>query len=305
VLTRHRGRILQYPGLKDALRLAAYFVSVILIGALIAPILFWSAQWLARHGVLSFLASFDFEVFFHRALLVSAVLLLWPLLRSVGVRRLGDLGIRPNPRRWRDLGAGFLVALLPLLCCAAILLGLHVYALRQTIAWNALGRMVLAAAVVPPIEETFFRGLVLGILLRTGHKYLSMFLTSVLFSVVHFLKAPEGTSPVVTFASGFQSIAHVFVQFTEPMLLLAGFTTLFLVGWILADARIRTASLWLPIGLHAGWILGSGVFGKIARREMLLLPWLGKNLLVGLIPLAVLALTWMIVRIWWRRENRI
>ena len=291
--------------LKDALRLAIYFVSVILIGALIAPILFWSAQLLARHGVLSFLGTFDFELFFHRALLVSAVLLLWPLLRWIGVRRLADLGIKANLRRWRDFGAGLSLALLPLVCCALILLALHVYSLRQTIAWTPLGRIILAAAVVSPIEETFFRGLVLGVLLRCGRKYLAIFLTSALFSVVHFLKAPEGTSPVVIFASGFQSIAHAFGQFTEPMLVVAGFTTLFLAGWILADVRIRTASLWLPIGLHAGWIFGSGVFGKITRREMLLLPWLGKNLLVGLVPLAVLLLTWIIVRRCLSRESRV
>jgi uncharacterized protein len=305
VLTRHRGRILQYPVLKDALRLAIYFVSVILIGALIAPILFWSAQLLASDGVLPFLGTFDFELFFHRALLVSAVLLLWPFLCWIRVRRLEDLGIKANPQRWRDFGAGFFLALLPLVGCALILLALHVYSLRQTISWTPLGRITLAAAVVPPVEETFFRGLVLGALLRSGRKYLAIFLTSALFSVVHFLKAPKGTSPVVTFASGFQSIAHAFSQFTEPMLILAGFATLFLVGWILADVRIGTASLWLPVGLHAGWILGSGVFGKIARREMLLPPWLGKNLLVGLIPLAVLFLTWIIVRIWLSRENRV
>ena len=123
-----------------------------------------------------------------------------------------------------------------------------------------------------------------------------MFLTSALFSVVHFLKAPEGTSAVVTWTSGFNSIAHAFAQFREPMLMLAGFTTLFLIGWILADARLRTASLWLPIGLHTGWILGNGVFSRITRREMLLLPWLGRNLLIGLIPLGVLAITWFIVR---------
>jgi membrane protease YdiL (CAAX protease family) len=144
--------------------------------------------------------------------------------------------------------------------------------------------------------------LVLGIFLRSGRKYLSMFLTSALFSVVHFLKAPEGTSPVVNWASGFQSIAHSFAQFSEPMLLVAGFTTLFLIGWVLADARLLTASLWLPIGLHSGWILGNGVFSRIAHREMLLLPWLGRNLLVGLIPLGVVSVTWILVRIWCREK---
>src|SRR5439155_47990 len=80
-----------------------------------------------------------------------------------------------------------------------------------------------------------------------------IFVTSALFSIVHFLKAPMRTSTIVTWSSGFNSIAHSFSQFANPMLVAAGFTTLFLIGWILADARVRTRSLWLAIGLRAGW----------------------------------------------------
>ena len=278
---------------------------MIVVGALIAPILFWGSQALMRHGQVTFLGRFDFEVFFHRALLVSAIILIWPLFRTIGVRRLGDLGLRPNRHRWYDLGVGFISALLPLGLCGLVLIAAHVYSIRPSIAWGPLGRTVASAIAVPWIEETFFRGLVLGVLLRRGRKYLAMGLTSALFSVVHFLKAPEGTSPDVTWSSGFQSIAHSFAQFSDPTLVVFGFTTLFLIGWILADARIRTASLWLPVGLHAGWILGNGVFNRIARREMLLLPWLGRNLLVGLIPLAVVCMTWMIVRFWCNRERSV
>ena len=289
--------------MKDAVRLALYFVAVVLTGALLAPSLFWSAQFLGRHDRLTFLKQFDFEQFFHRALLVSAILFLWPLLRSVGVRRLGDLGLQVNIRRWRDLGGGFVVALMPLILCGAGLILAGIYSLRASVNWPQLMRTISAALAVPWIEETFFRGLVLGILLRSGRKYLAMALTSGLFSIVHFLKAPEGTSTDVTWTSGFRSIAHAFVQFGEPMLLLAGFTTLFLIGWILADARIRTASLWLPVGLHAGWIFGNGVFNRFARRQFVMLPWLGRNLLVGLIPLALLAITWMIVRMIWKHRE--
>ena len=288
--------------MKDALRLLGYFAAVVLVGALVAPPLYWAAQSLARYPALNSLGSFDFEVFFHRALLVAALLFLWPLLRSVSLRQLSDLELRPNNRRWRDLGLGFVAALLPIMLCGAVLIAARVYSVRPTVASAPMIRTVATAIAVPFIEESLFRGLVLGILLRSGRKYLSMFVTSALFSVVHFLKAPEGTSAIVTWTSGFQSIAHSFAQFSEPLLVLAGFTTLLLIGWVLADARILTASLWLPIGLHAGWILGNGVFSRIARREILLLPWLGRNLLVGLIPLGVVSLTWLVIRIWSREK---
>ncbi|MEY2487645.1 MAG: protease family protein [Verrucomicrobiota bacterium] len=289
--------------MKDAVRLVVYFVTVVVLGALLAPILFWAAQWLTAHDIFPFLARFDFETFFHRALLLAAVLLIWPLFRAIKVRQLSDLDLQPNPRRWRHLFGGFLSAIVPLFCCGLILVTTQVYSIRLHIAWSTLGAILLTAVVVPAIEESFFRGLVLGILLRSRRQYLSIGITSALFAIVHFLKAPERTSAIVTWTSGFRSVAHSFAQFSEPMLVLTGFTTLFLIGWILGDTRVRTRSLWVSIGLHAGWILGNGVFNKIARRQIMLLPWLGKNLLIGIIPLGVICLTWIIVRLWLGRQR--
>ena len=284
--------------MKDAARLLVYFVATVFLGTLLAPILFWGAQWLVGRGWFPFLAKFDFETFFHRALLLAGLILIWPFLRSIRVRTTSDLALESNPHWLRDVMAGFVLSATPLLCCGAIVIALHVYSLRHAIDAAALARVVGSALVVPVIEETFFRGVVLGILLRSGRNYLSIFATSAFYSIVHFLKAPEHTSTVVSWTSGFRSVANSFAQFADPMLVAAAFTTLFLIGWILADARLRTRSLWLPIGLHAGWILANGVFNKIAHREMLALPWLGKNLLVGFVPLAVGLLTWALLRIW-------
>jgi membrane protease YdiL (CAAX protease family) len=141
-------------------------------------------------------------------------------------------------------------------------------------------------------------------LLRAGAPLFATLVTSAFFSILHFLKAPEQTTTDVTWASGFVSIANSFAQFQQPMLVLAGFTTLFLLGWILADARIRTGSLWMPIGLHAGWIFSSAIFNKFARREFEALPWLGRNLLIGIAPLCVALVSWAILRTWLKHVER-
>src|SRR5438045_2677001 len=138
----------------------------------------------------------------------------------------------------------------------------------------------------------------LGLLLRSGKRWLAMFVTSAFYSVVHFLKSSDQPATTVTWTSGFNAIAHAFGQFREPMLVAAGFTTLFLIGWVLAEARLRTRSLWSPIGLHAGWIFGRGVLQAIARRQFIVLPWLGRSLLVGIVPLALVSLTWILMRAW-------
>ena len=289
--------------MKDAARLAAYFIAIVVGGALLAPILFWSAQALAAHGVFPFLAKYDFDRFFHRAILIAAVVLLWPLLRASNVRGLADLGLAPNPHWARDVGCGILLSVIPLLFCAALLIALRVYSFRHVIIWPRIGTVLLAAISVPFIEETFFRGIVLGILLRTGQKLLSIVAVSGLFAVVHFLKGAEHESGIVTWISGFQSIRDAFAGFGDPMMVLAAFATLFLIGCILADARVLTRSLWLPIGLHAGWIFASGTFNWLARRQMVAFPWLGKNLLVGLIPLGLAAVTWTVMRLWLKHDR--
>jgi uncharacterized protein len=286
--------------LKDAARLLGYFAATILFGAIAAPLLFWSAQWLAAHGVFPGLAHFDFETFFHRALLLGAFLFLWPFLRWLRVKGLRDLGLAPNRHRGRDATTGFLISASPVLCCGVFLLASGNYTMRPHVAWAALAAVTLTAAVVAFIEETLFRGLFLGVLLRGNQPLTAALLSSAIFSIVHFLKAPDRTTTSVTWTSGFISLAHSFDQFAEPMLVLAGFTTLFLIGVILAYARLRTRSLWLPIGLHAGWILASGAFNKMAHREIVALPWLGKSLLIGVVPLGACLASWVLLGAWLR-----
>jgi membrane protease YdiL (CAAX protease family) len=282
--------------------LALYLTAVVIVAVAIAPLLFWSAQSLVAHGLFSFLVKYDFETYFHRAVLIAAAVLLWPFLRVSGVRRIADLDLKSNTHWGRNLLAGVVFSMVPLLCCGALLVGFHVYSLRHIFVWSRLGKLILAAITVPLIEEAFFRGIILGVLLKSGRKYPAIVAVSALFAIVHFLKAPDRTSATVTWISGFNSISHAFAQFGNPIMLLSAFATLFLIGCILADARVLTRSLWLSIGLHAGWILGSGVFSLISRQRMLALPWLGKNLLVGVVPLGVATITWILMRAWLRHD---
>ena len=289
--------------MKDAAKLAAYFIGIVIVGALLAPILFWSAHSLAAHGLFSFLAKYDFETFFHRGILIAAAILLLPFLYISHVRSMSDLGLASNSRWVRDLCVGILVSLIPLLCCGALLVAFHIYAFRHTFALPRLGKVLVASITVPFIEEAFFRGIVLGLLLRTGRKYIAILAVSAIFAAVHFFKAPERTFVIVTWTSGLNSIVHSFGRVGDPMMLASAFATLFLFGCILAMARVHTDSLWLPIGLHAGLIFGSGTFSWLTHRQIVAFPWLGKNLLVGIVPLGVAAVTWIMTRAWLKYDR--
>ena len=265
-----------------------------------APPLFWLGQSLIAHGILPSLARVDFESYFHRALLIAALVLLWPLLQALRIGGQRDLALEKNPRAGTDLAIGLAIAAIPLFCCGAVIIAIHIYSLRHAFLWQKMPTVIIAASIVPILEEVLFRGLILGVLLRSFSRLGALLLTSGLFSIVHFLKAPDQTTPndAVRWFSGFNSIAHSFGQFGDPMLLAAGFLTLFAIGCILADARLQTSSLWLPIGLHAGWIFANGTFSKAAHREVLALPWLGKDLLVGIVPLILALASWALMRLW-------
>ena len=290
--------------MKDATRLLLYLAGVLLCGALLAPPLFWGGQILVAHRILPTLARFDFESYFDRAVLVTALALLWPLFRALRVRSWHDLELEKNPRRVADLGAGFVIAAVPLLCCGAVLVLLPYYTLRHPFLWGKMPAVLGAVLVVPLLEELLFRGFILGVLLRSYSRGAALLITSALFSIVHFLKSPAASLPndSINWLSGFVALGHSFWQFGNPLLFLGGFFTLFAVGCILADARLLTRSLALPIGLHAGWILANGLFSKAAHRELLALPWIGKDLLVGIVPLSVALLTWGLVRAWVERK---
>ena len=126
-------------------------------------------------------------------------------------------------------------------------------------------------------------------------------------SLAHF--APSRIGP----SSGFAMTAEIFRRIAQPALFISEFLTLFAIGLLLALARTRTASLWLPLGLHAGWIfintlyMGTTLTTKALKRGDFSLgsgpsaiPLIGSQLKIGLLPLAVLLLSGLAL-LWWLR----
>ncbi|MDQ2867830.1 MAG: CPBP family intramembrane metalloprotease [Verrucomicrobiota bacterium] len=282
--------------MKDTAKLFAWFLAVLVLAGLATPPIY---QW--AHASVPALAKYGFDNFLHRILLICALILAWPLARSLRLRSRANLHLDHNRRALRDVALGFFFAVIPLVITAAILLATHAFVFRAPPPWSKLGTLLLTAAAVSLLEEVLFRGVILAIFLRHFRNVTAAILTSFIFAAVHFLKTPDRADLVVTWASGLRELAAAFAQFADPILLLAAFATLFMVGLILADARIRTRSLWLSIGLHGGWILASGAFSKFTQRTVVMMPWMGGNLLVGIIALAVGLLTWLGL-VWWLRH---
>lgn len=289
-----------------------------MLGALLAPPLFWAARslkpaaeakgWLKYEvekkgenkgereakGWCAFLDS-DFSKVSNRAIILAALLLLWPLLRSLKIRSLHELGLEPNSHRWRDFAVGWVVSVAAMAVLGAILLKLGVYRMKDEPPWASLLAIAGSGLVIAFLEEWVFRGAILGTFRRQLGDYTGLFCVSALFSILHFLNSPAtAIAPEnVNWLSGFTIMPERFEKFQEPMQLLGGFSTLFLFGWVCGWAVIRTRGLALAMGFHAGMVLGKFGFNRLTKRpkDMRdLLPWLGEDMTVGLVGVGIVAL---------------
>ena len=291
--------------LKDLAKFLLYLAGVIILGALLAPPLYWAAQGLTGHGIFEFLAAYKFQKFFDRAAYLSAFALLWPTVRWLRIQGWRELGLEPDAR-WRQRWmAGFAIAGVTVGAMAFAYMESGVYRLLRTPPWGKLPLLALGAVTIGLLEETFFRGAILGLLRRTLRPYAALFWTTVLFAIVHFLQPDKNFDPhPIGWLSGFAALPHVFHQFAEPMTFLAGFTTLFALGWLLGEAALRTRSLWMSMGLHTGVVFVKMSFAALSKQRETLLPWIGSQLQIGLVPVALLILAWIIVLLYLSRENR-
>ena len=264
-----------------------YAVAVVVLGALLAPWLFWLVWPVAE---------LPFRRVFNRAVLLVALAGLWPLLRYVGICSWDAVGWARSADWWRQLGWGLMLGIGSLSVVALLLL----WADGRQVDWgrkwpqlsSRVGQYALTAAVVAVMEETFFRGGLQRALRQDWPAPAAVALTSVVYAAVHFLK-PErvAIAPAeVTWSSGFTCLAGVFAGSLGQPDVGVVFGTLVLVGWVLGWAFEWTAALYLPIGLHAGWVLPNELckwlkIGNPARE-----PWTWPLLLA--VWGAVAWLTW-------------
>ena len=306
-------------------KLLLWLAIVLVGGALLAPVLFAGGKGMlgalppgGAGGFTAWLSDeirkADFARYFNRAVLVVALLTIWPLIRWARFDREIFPPWRPAGTGLRELGIGFVLAAGLLLALGWGCAAQGVYLVRKDAPWLALGAALFPALSVAVVEEFFFRGGLLGLLLRSLSERWAVVWGVFLFAIVHFMKPPEGVTipdAEVAWHSGFRVIGQIFGHFGHMDFLLAEFATLCAVGWVLVMARLRTGRLWAGIGLHAGWVFGLKYFSSLTRGSKELragewLPWIGTNLKIGLVPLVVVLLTgWIVLRLakgWNRAE---
>jgi uncharacterized protein len=280
--------LLEVPALGKIL---VYLIVVVLLGTALAPPIYW---------MLHPTVDFPFYRYLSRTIQVTAIVLLFPLLLWLGIRSPRELGLERNPRAAHDALVGLCLALAPGALFGAACLMFDVYRIKEDLVPFLLLRILLTAGLVAVVEECLFRGVLLGLASRSFGQWPAALGVSVVFAGVHFLRPSKGVDSSVEWWTGLAQILRVFDGAPPPSLWIAGFFSLLTAGIILAFATFCTRSLWLPIGLHAGWIFCQQALQWLAKYRVkppeALFPWIGPNVVsgavpTGLVPLAVLLLT--------------
>ncbi len=291
----------------DVLKTWLYATASVALGAWISPFIYNAGKALAEvspgkqiNGPLQYLAGLcraaEFPRFFEAGLLVGAAVLFLPYIHTLRGGRSPENGgqrLHKNPQALRQAATGFLLVALLFLVLAGVLAAAGVLAWKnpgEPVAKIALGAF-LGALGLAALQEILFRGIALGIFLRAFRPWLATGLSALLFALIHFLDPPPGMNVPDPDAAGtgFELLGKISAQLAEPSALLGTFLPMLALGVVLACIRLRTASLWLPIGLHAGWIFVNALLERATvsavRADSTLSLLSGVSLDRGIVPL--------------------
>ncbi len=193
------------------------------------------------------------------------VAMFWVLILLLVLRRSFSLSSLASYYNRSDVGRKFMFlvagAALSFLTSMALL---PLYVQGDVFSWKEVSgleifyralKVVPAAIVISVIEESFFR----VVFFQKCREHLSLIfaicVTSLTYAIVHFISPVKSWEyPGYSIFVGFEYLSAVAGRFQAPGVLPAAIG-LFLVGAVLCFTIYRTRSLFLCIGLHAGWVL--------------------------------------------------
>lgn len=127
---------------------------------------------------------------------------------------------------------------------------------------------LLTGILVGLIEETFFRGALFTAIVQSNNLRMTVFLSSLLYAVVHFIDSQYHIPPdQLNWFSGLVILSKSFEQFTKLDTIIDSLLALFFVGVFLALVRAKSGTISFCIGLHAGWVLSIKIVKKFSRAN--------------------------------------
>lgn len=291
--------------MRSLARLILFLAVCVLFAAVAAPGLHLAVRWLAGHTsweLVDRLARHPFHRYFNRCLQAALILGIWPFLRSIGFASTRALGLR-GPGAVRGLLLGLATSLGVLALYVGLLLALGWERPRDTPPVERMGGLLaglaLTAALVAVLEEAFFRGCIFQLFRRETGRFAAYAAQVLFFPAIHFVKPVDASAlgPVDVW-SGFRMVGASLGHLSHLGAIAGGLAVLAAIAWMLCRAFEREGTLWLPIGMHAGWIVVLQLSSEFLQQGAAIAAWPnwllgGGNLSHGalaLLPLAAQAL---------------
>jgi membrane protease YdiL (CAAX protease family) len=203
-------------------------------------------------------------------------MLFFPCRRFLKIGSATQIGLAPRAHLARDLAAGFVfaVASMALLLAIMSLQDLYTPFFRLSFG-DSMSRILnglLSGFSVALLEETFFRGIFFKAIFEQGKRVRAFLVANLVYAAVHFVQ-PENNFQLHGYdpTGGLRYLIASFKPFLNLSAVLPGLIGLFLIGIILSYAVVRTKTLFLAMGLHAGWVFSIKtvrVFGDYTRHEL-------------------------------------
>jgi membrane protease YdiL (CAAX protease family) len=297
--------------MKSYQRLLIFVLLVLALTALVSP---WAATaWdlISATAILPPQDRIPFSRFFNRFFMISGILLFFACRSLLKIESPAQLGLVPRTQAARDVVKGLVLALGSMIALGATMSFAGVYqpffrlSLSESV--EECVKAILAGFTVGVLEEIFFRGMIFRGLLEDWKPLPAFLVANLFYSALHFVKPGEryfltGIEPW----AGFRHLFSTFAPFLEPAEIAPGLIGLLLIGIVLSYAFARTGTLYLSIGLHAGWVIAIKtvrVFGDYRAED---LGWLfGSNdpkIVSGVVTWAGIILVGLAV--YWLTRNR-
>ena len=246
--------------MKSYQRLLIFVLLVLALTALVSP---WAATAWNLISATEALAPQDripFSRIFNRFFMVSGVLLFFACRSLLKIESPAQLGLMPRTQAGRDVANGLVLALGSMIVLGLVMSLAEVYQpffrLSLSASVEQCMKAILSGFTVGLLEEIFFRGIIFRGLLEDWKPLPAFLVANLFYSALHFVKPGEryfltGVDPW----AGFRHLFSTFAPFFEPAEIAPGIIGLLLIGIVLSYAFARTGTLYLSIGLHAGWVI--------------------------------------------------
>ena len=279
--------------MKGFLKFLAVFAGVLLVSAVLAP---------ALHSFLPY----GFARIFNRVVMIGAILAVVIFVRfkkEMFVR----FGLDWRKDSLRFFWTGFLTVstVLAFFTIIQLFAGNAHLSLRD-LSWQKwvakLVGIIAGGLLIGTLEVFFFRGFVFSSLrdkMFRGSVPLAMVITSLFYASLHFINIRKpGLSQVPGFMDSLKLIAAPIQSFADWHAVWPAALGLFLFGMVLNYCVVRTKSLYVSIGVHAGAVIfvrAIGLFVGFMEKNVLL--WSTKKVYDGALGWACLLLVgWILSR---------